>query len=131
MALEDSWVVTNNTKQGLIVIGITIVFLLGGLFIRGRRYVLGIAVDDNLKQSYVDLAAHETNAADSQSISLTSTDLWAAFCDTNYGKLKYVSFPPPEYIFLAKEPVKIGSSNFLCVVEKPNSPHGINASGEF
>jgi hypothetical protein len=128
---------TNNTKQGLIVIGLTIGLLFVAAFLLTRRAgiqehkMVDMAVSNSMVRSYRDLVASGTNLATSQSAQVNSADLWRAFCDAERGTLKGPSLPPPEGIFLAKEPVKIGSPMLLCAAQGPDSVYGINAAGVF
>ena len=130
--------VHNNTKQGWVVIVMTLsVFMVlvvfgwiseGG---RTKQYLLN-GMKDSLGRSYAEICTNKFNGQSGVTTLITRDETRTAFIGTNIGRLKYPSFIPPQDIWISTEPVKLMTSNLLCVVLVFNSDYyGIDANGKF
>jgi len=129
--------VTHNTKQGLIVIGITLVIvcLIGfGVAIYQQRLERKAAissVEQSLKRSYQEIVTNRFRAETSLS-AFTTEELKTAFLDCEPARLKFTSYFPPENIWLAKGSVKLDSTNLFCVaLDFDGLRWGIDGKGEY
>jgi hypothetical protein len=134
----ETCVVTNNTKQGLIVIGVSVVL---GFFVVGVPYlahqaslqaisVLRADCERSLDMSYRSIFISETNSSPrSVPFEVGPAELVAKFCDTNQGTTKFTSLVPWDAIWIAKNPVQMPSSNLLCVIRFEKMYYGVDGYG--